>query len=120
MVYLIIPLVIYIIYQHVYIRDLKKDLSIVTQTYQKYKIINNFDNFISDSCLVYALKFWDANNKYLLYYDQEHVVNSTVPLPYPFLAIEKYGIDNLKKSFQDILSVTDVLLLDKYFNYIKT
>ncbi len=86
----------------------------------------DYDHFDKDyidpvqNCLIYALRFWEQNPKYRLFYNSDHVVN----LPEgvgdlvlgPFLTLESFSYDFIRTSFAHALTdPRDQELLKKYF-----
>jgi len=74
------------------------------------------------NCLSYALRFWNKNPLYRIYYNSDHCINipSSVVNPFPskeFLPIEEFGYDYFLSWYkQELIGVIDLILLDKYFN----
>jgi hypothetical protein len=69
------------------------------------------------NCLAYALRFWEKNPKYKLYYRPGHVINSDVSIPGPdWLPAEEYGYCYFVSSFDGLLDEYEQKLLKKYFN----
>jgi hypothetical protein len=77
---------------------------------------------VRDNCLCYALRFWNNNPEYRLYYDSNHVINSDCPpikllsSGIDFAPIEEYGHGYFSSAFAEYLDEYHKVLLDKYFN----
>lgn len=73
------------------------------------------------NCLAYALRFWEKNPKYKLYYNSDHVINLNYYLKNAdfyigFLPAEEFGYNYFSKSFDGLLDEYEDKLLKKYFN----
>lgn len=74
------------------------------------------------NCLSYALRFWDKNPDYRIWYNSDHCIN--IPLDtYPnfkygrmFLPAEEFGYHYFISSFKGLISLEDEVLLKKYFD----
>lgn len=77
------------------------------------------DEYIKDNppnCLGVALRFWDKNRKYKLYYNSDHVINSDVYINGgDWLPVEDFGYSYFLSSFKGLLTDEEELLLKKYF-----
>lgn len=71
------------------------------------------------NCLEYALKFWDKNPSYRIYYNSDHCINlpESTTISNDFLPIEEYGIEYFKGAFD--LTEEYSKLLEKYFKHYK-
>lgn len=68
------------------------------------------------NCLGYALRFWERQPQYRLYYNSSHVINSNVPITGEYwLPAEDYGLIYFKEAFNGLLDNHELKLLDKYF-----
>ena len=73
------------------------------------------------SCLSYALRFWNRNNTYKIYYNSDHCIN--IPSKFNkhidalgFLPIEEFGYEYFQSWFQQkLITKEDLVLLDRYF-----
>lgn len=77
---------------------------------------------INDNCLCYALRFWNNNPEYKLWYNSDHVINSDSFISNPtslftYLPITDYGYEYFIKAFKDHLDDYHLGLLKKYFYY---
>jgi hypothetical protein len=75
----------------------------------------------NDNCLCYALRFWNLNKEYKLYYDSNHVINLPINLhsdaeSIKYYPIETFGYNHIIKSFEKYLDDYHLNLLNKYFN----
>ena len=75
---------------------------------------------IKINCLAYALRFWEHNPQYKLYYNSDHVVNlnyygQNADYYIGFLPAEDYGYDYFSSSFAGLLDEYEEDLLKKYF-----
>lgn len=69
------------------------------------------------NCLGYALRFWNKNKKYVLYYNSGHVINIPVGTQITgFFPIEEYGYRYFKGAFKGLLDSYEWKLLKLYFN----
>ena len=69
------------------------------------------------NCLAYALRFWEKEPSYKLYYDSGHVINSwAIPSSKNWLPVEEYGYEYFKASFDGLLDEHETKLLNKYFH----
>ena len=71
------------------------------------------------NCLQYALKFWEQNPKYRIWYNSDHCIN----LPKGssatgFLPAEQYGYYYFSSSFKEFLTDEYLVILKKYFNIV--
>ncbi len=73
------------------------------------------------NCLSYALRFWNKNPDYKLYYNSDHIINSNTVLPpnTGFHPIESFGLSHILESFAETISDQDNNLLNQYFNHEK-
>jgi hypothetical protein len=77
---------------------------------------------IKINCLAYALRFWEHNPQYKLFYNSSHVINLPLENDYfeianiiGFLPAEDYGYDYFSSSFAGLLDKYEEDLLKKYF-----
>jgi hypothetical protein len=73
------------------------------------------------NCLGYALRFWEKNPEYRLYYNSSHVINldyyGTGADHYiNFLPVEDFGYSYFSSAFEGLLDEYEQDLLKKYFN----
>lgn len=74
------------------------------------------------NCLSYALKFWNINNDYKIWYNSDHCINlpNDIINPFPnkeFLPIEEFGYDYFKNWYDErLINDFDFELLKLYFN----
>lgn len=69
------------------------------------------------NCLAYALRFWEQNPEYRLYYSSGHVVNAYETIKGSgYLAAEDFGYVYFVSSFEGLLDEYEQELLKKYFN----
>lgn len=69
------------------------------------------------NCLAYALRFWEKEPSYKLYYSANHVINSKTNISGPnWLPAENYGYDYFVSAFDGLLDSHEQFLLKKYFN----
>jgi hypothetical protein len=72
------------------------------------------------NCLAYALRFWERNPRYRLYYNSDHVVNLPVEAGekcFPmFLPAEDFGYDYFQGAFNGLLDEHEQALLYTYFH----
>lgn len=76
------------------------------------------DEYIKDNppnCLGVALRFWDKNRMYKLYYNSDHVINSPVYIKEHWLPVEDFGYDYFVSAFKGLLTDEEKLLLKQYF-----
>jgi hypothetical protein len=71
------------------------------------------------NCLQYALKFWEKNPTYRIWYDSNHCIN----LPegssaVGFLLAEKFGYEYFINAFKEFLTDEYLDILNKYFNIV--
>lgn len=70
-----------------------------------------------DNCLGYALRFWNLNKVYRIYYHPGHAINSPVAIPKTYwLPAEDYGYDYFSSSFAGLLTEFEQELLKIYFD----
>lgn len=71
------------------------------------------------NCLSYALRFWNTNKKYRIYYNSDHCINLPIKDGHEccgFLPIEEYGYDYFKDWYiQGLIDISDLVLLHQYF-----
>lgn len=74
------------------------------------------------NCLQFALRFWNENNDYKLFYNSDHVINLEIKNENTnllnYLPIEGFGYNNIYNAFLETLTDEDIKLLKKYFNII--
>lgn len=69
------------------------------------------------NCLAYALRFWEKEPSFKLYYCSGHVINSHVPITVDgWLPAEDFGYVYFSSAFKDLLNEYETDLLKKYFN----
>lgn len=73
------------------------------------------------NCLAYALRFWEQNPTYRLYYNSNHVINldfyfKNADFYIGFLPAEYFGYDYFSSAFKGLLTSYEEDLLKKYFN----
>lgn len=73
------------------------------------------------NCLAYALRFWERNPEYTLYYNSGHVINldyyrSGADHYISFLPAEDFGYDYFSSAFEGLLDEYEQDLLKRYFN----
>lgn len=69
------------------------------------------------NCLAYALRFWEHNPEYVLFYNSGHVINIPKGTQISdFLPVEEYGYNYFKGSFAGLLDEYEWGLLDNYFD----
>lgn len=71
------------------------------------------------NCLQYALKFWEANSDYRIWYNSDHCIN--LPLNSSvvgFLPAEEYGYCYFSSAFKEFLTDEYLVILKKYFNIV--
>lgn len=77
------------------------------------------DEYIKDNppnCLGVALRFWDKNRKYKLYYNSDHVINSPVYINGGhWVPVEDFGYNYFSSSFKGLLTDEEEMLLKRYF-----
>lgn len=69
------------------------------------------------SCLSYALRFWDKQPKYKIYYDSDHCINLyDGTFVQGFVPIQIYGYEYFAKWHKlNLITNKDLKLLKKYF-----
>ncbi len=68
------------------------------------------------NCLQFALRFWNDNRNYKIFYNSDHVINLEQCEQTDYLPLEEFGFKNIYNSFRQILTKNDIQLLKKYFN----
>jgi len=75
------------------------------------------------NCLAYALRFWENNPHYKLYYNSDHVINlpnntddTILSIATNYLPAEGFGYGYFSSSFAGLLDSYEEELLKKYFN----
>lgn len=72
------------------------------------------------NCLAYALRFWEEQADYRIWYNSGHCINlPTGSSAVGFLPVEDFGYCYFGSSFKELLNEDEKDLLKKYFN-IKT
>lgn len=67
------------------------------------------------NCFQFALRVWDRDNSYRIYYNSEHCINSNeVITGTRFIPMEDYG-RNIELSFVDFITPKYREILDRYF-----
>lgn len=67
------------------------------------------------NCLQYALRFWEINNKYKIYYNGDHAVNSDEKIEgNNYALLSKYTLNDVLAEFKD-LTPEDIEILKRYF-----
>lgn len=68
------------------------------------------------NCLAYALRFWESNNKYKLFYNNNHVINSDTYITGDgWYRAEDYGYCYFSGAFEGMLDEHEQELLKQYF-----
>jgi len=68
------------------------------------------------NCLAYALRFWEKNRKYNLFYNHDHVVNSDTDITgNGWAPAEDYGYCYFSGAFEGMLDEHEQELLKQYF-----
>lgn len=83
------------------------------------KQLNDYlnSNGVISNCLAYALRFWEQNPEYKLYYGNGHVINSRVRIKGEgILRAEDYGFCYFSSAFEGLLDEYEQKLLNLYFN----
>lgn len=69
------------------------------------------------NCLAYALRFWEKEPNYVLYYNSDHVVNLPEGTEVKgFLPAEKFGYVYFAGAAGGLLDEYEQELLKRYFN----
>ncbi len=69
------------------------------------------------NCLAYALRFWNKNNEYKIYYSSCHAINSKTDITgNGWLPAEDFGFGYFESSFNGLLDDEEKKLLKQYFN----
>ncbi len=67
------------------------------------------------NCLQFALRFWNKNPQYKIYYNSDHVINMERCKQDGYLSLESFGFEHIYQSFRTTLKKKDIKLLKKYF-----
>lgn len=69
------------------------------------------------NCLSYALRFWDKNPTYNLYYNSNHIINSSEHISgSDYIEAKRFGYEYFASAFDNLITKKDKKLLKKYFN----
>ena len=68
------------------------------------------------NCFQFALRVWDRDNSYRIYYNSEHCINSNEVISgTKFLPMEEYGVEYFEGAFSDFITPKYREILDRYF-----